>query len=662
MLGKDAAVLGLVGVIGVLACSERGDSARKTCPAPGPNAPAPFEGEINEIMGTAWDAWAIGARYTAGAFERHVLVHWDGCDWRQEASPFDQTPSEQLQALSVSGRDVWLSGCELSRWSEKYGRTCSPTGGRVFRRRDGRWQQIDRSSTGARKVFAIRANAPDDAWMLENPCNAVGYDSAALRHWDGKAVVDVPDPTGIRAPGVLWSSGPRDVWVGGDGGVAHWDGTAWRSFPIEKERIHMIAGGGPSDVWASGTRMHHWDGSRWAESSSPPRVMRKTRMAGILSLAAAPGGHTFATDTEGNIYRSDRATLPVIGRLRLGMGGLTLWHSLAGGRDDLMLFLDRNARRPNMRWWDRTWTVLTPELTGEKGEDVMALWADGAANLWAAVSFRLAPGNRAGEIRRWNGKSWDRAATLEQFPNRFFGLAPDDVWLMGFGGASWHWDGKQWKSVPTGTAEHLFAAWGSDRKDVWAGGESGTLLRWDGSAWRQWSTLNALDNFTAVMALAGAGPGFVVAAGGSHVVRWDGQGWAPHDGARDLLGENTSVVLSGVWASSPRDIWLVGTGGDVLESPDRRSSTILPTPLIVHGDGQSWRRVVVGSGSRLRAITGTAANDVWTVGEEGTVLHWNGEDWSSVKSGTEANLLAVAKTVDGAVWIGGEGGLLRRLP
>ena len=107
---------------------------------------------------------------------------------------------------------------------------------------------------------------------------------------------------------------------------------------------------------------------------------------------------------------------------------------------------------------------------------------------------------------------------------------------------------------------------------------------------------------------------------------------------------------------------MVGTGGDVQEDHDRRSYTVLPTPLIVHGDGQSWKRVVVGSGSRLRAITGTAANDVWTVGEEGTVLHWNGEDWSSVKSGTEANLLAVAKAADGAVWIGGEGGLLRRLP
>jgi len=262
-----------------------------------------------------------------------------------------------------------------------------------------------------------------------------------------------------------------------------------------------------------------------------------------------------------------------------------------------------------MRWSGRTWTVQAPEFVGQKSEDVVALWADGAATVWAAVSFRFAPGNRAGEIRRWNGTAWERAATLEQFPNHFWGLAPDDVWLVGMGGATWHWDGRAWKSVPTGTAEHLFAIWGSGAKDVWAGG-SGTVLRWDGAAWRRWSTLNAVENAASVAALGGVAADFVLAVDGPHVVRWDGQGWAPIEGRNDVIGQNTSAALRGVWASSPRDIWLVGTGGDVLESPDRRSSTILPTPLIVHGDGQSWKRVVVGSGSRLRAITGTAANDV----------------------------------------------------
>jgi hypothetical protein len=296
MLGKDAVVLGLAGVIGVLACSERGETGQKICPPPGPNAPAPFAGEINEITGAAADAWAIGERRAPeGTFDRRVLVHWDGCDWRQEASPFDATPGENWLGLAARGRDVWLSSYQPSRWTDKYGAGCPATGGRLFRRRDGRWQQIDRSRTGARKVYAIHANGPDDVWMLENPYNASGYDAAAVRHWDGKAFVDIGDPPGIRAPDALWSGGPRDLWVGGEGGVAHWDGAVWRWFAIEKERVQTIAGGGESDVWAFGTRVHHWDGSRWAEPSQP-MLMRKTRGTGIQWLGAAPGGHTFATD------------------------------------------------------------------------------------------------------------------------------------------------------------------------------------------------------------------------------------------------------------------------------------------------------------------------------------------------------------------------------
>src|SRR5204862_239925 len=162
--------------------------------------------------------------------------------------------------------------------------------------------------------------------------------------------------------------------------------------------IHALAGGGASDVWASGIQVHHWDGSRWTEPSVPT-VVPRAGGTGILWLDAAPGGHTFGADAAGNIYRSDRATLPVIGRLRSG--------------------------------------------------------------------------------------------------------------------ATWHWDGKQWKSVPTGAAEHLVAVWGSDSKDVWAGGAFGTALRWDGTAWRRWSTLNAIDNYTTIATLAGFGGDHVLATAGS---------------------------------------------------------------------------------------------------------------------------------------------------
>jgi hypothetical protein len=337
------------------------------------------------------------------------------------------------------------------------------------------------------------------------------------------------------------------------------------------------------------------------------------------------------------------------------------WRGLVVGRDDLWLFVGAKPLPPTMRWSKGKWTVGAPD-DGLKSGDVAALWADGA-NVWAALSFTVAPDKYAGEIRRWDGAGWKRTTTLDQFPRRFWGLAPNDVWLVGAGGATWHWDGKRWTDVPTGTADPLFAVWGAGSKDVWTAGEAGVLFRWDGAAWRRWSTLNPNDR--KVAALGGSGPDFVLAGGDSLVARWDGHGWIDGGPSEDrFLGWNGTADVQGIWGSGPKDFWLVGTGGDVGPTEVRGQgyyTPIAPTPYILHWDGKSWKRNRVSEGGPLRAIMGTAANDVWTVGDHGTVLRWNGHAWSSVPSGTEADLLAVAPTHDGWAWIGGANGTLQRV-
>ena len=153
--------------------------------------------------------------------------------------------------------------------------------------------------------------------MLERDCNAIGSDGATIRHWNGTAFSDVPAPRGLRSVDAGWASGPRDVWVAGDGGIARWDGAAWRVFTLGEDRIHAIAGSGPSDVWARGRVIHRWDGNRWTDVTSPP-AMPKGRATGMIWLGGLPGGHVFATDAEGNVYRSERASLKVIGRIPIG--------------------------------------------------------------------------------------------------------------------------------------------------------------------------------------------------------------------------------------------------------------------------------------------------------------------------------------------------------
>jgi hypothetical protein len=668
MLARDVVAVGLAGVLGagVCGCAPRGAPPGPTqCP---PAAPASGDGVshdgIGALTGSATDAWTIGSRRGPdGQFQRRVLLHWDGCDWKQEASPFDNSSDEYPLAVWANGSELWLSGSQSAPGGPgAYPRHCGRQRGRVFRQRDGVRQEVQVAEAGTRAAFAIGGSGSDDVWMLERDCAAIGGEGSTIRHWNGKSFVDVPAPQGLRSFASVWPSGPGDAWVGGEGGVAHWDGTAWRTFTLGEERIYALAGSGPTDVWARGKAMHRWDGRRWTEVTSPP-TRPKGRATGMSGLGGVSGGHVFATDAEGNIYRSERAALKVIGRIRSWIGGTVgspvTWQAFVSGRDELSLFLGDTAQRPAMRWSNGKWTVTAPDLAGEKGEAVVALWSDGSPRPWAAISFALASSSRAGEIRRWNGAKWEAVAPLDQFPKRFWGVAPDDIWLVGLGGASWHWDGKRWTAVPTGTSEHLFSVWGSSRGDVWAGGESGTLLRWDGAAWRPWSML--YQDGPTVVALAGTAEDFVIAAGPRFIGRWDGRGWIDGgeiDGGVRLYGGTAD--FQGAWGRSASDFWVVGTGGDV-QRLDGNSYRVLPTPYVLHWDGKLWKRVETFGGASLRAITGTAANEAWAAGDGGTVLHWDGTDWVSVPSGTEEDLYAVAKTPDGAVWIGGAHGTLRRI-
>ena len=670
--GQKWVALGLLIGAGLCARTAQGAAARK-CPSLPVTDPAD---EIGEISGTASDAWAIGSRHDAqGRFKSHVLVHWDGCAWQAVPTPFDER-CDLLIAVWANGRETWLSGAQrITRrddYDDDYGRRevrCPENGSQLLRRRGTGWEKVDRGKTGLETtaVYQLWGTGGDDVWMLEWPYGAYNREGAKVRHWDGKAIVDVAPPAGIQRFSALWGSGPRDVWVGGDGGVARRDGGAWTTLPMDTKYVHAIGGTGPSDVWARAGRTNafrRWDGSSWTEVAPPSPETSKGRGPGFTWLAGAPGGHIFATDVAGNIYRSQGTTLSLIGRIRAwsGVYPTTDWRGLVVGRDELWLFVGAKPRPPTMRWANGKWTVLAPEMDVEKHEDIVSLWAD-ATNLWAAVSFPIAPDNRAGEIRRWNGKDWERAAALDQFPKRFWGLTPDDVWLVGLGGATWHWDGKLWTSVPTGTSEPLFTVWGASGRDVWAAGEAGVMFRWDGAAWRRWSTLNM--NVSRVIALGGAGADFVLAAGQSMVKRWDGHGWIDGGSSEDAaFSWGGTADFRGAWGSGPKDFWLVGTGGDAGPSERYGQGTtrhVEPTPYILHWDGKSWKRNKVAGGGPLRAITGTGANDVWTVGDRGTVLRWNGKTWSPVPSGTEADLLAVAKTKDGTVWIGGAGGTLQRL-
>jgi hypothetical protein len=57
---------------------------------------------------------------------------------------------------------------------------------------------------------------------------------------------------------------------------------------------------------------------------------------------------------------------------------------------------------------------------------------------------------------------------------------------------------------------------------------------------------------------------------------------------------------------------------------------------------EGWCSVSVPTSAvSFEGVWGSGSNDIWVVGDGGTILHWNGSAWSSARSGTLASLLAV---------------------
>ncbi|TNF32044.1 MAG: hypothetical protein EP329_11355 [Deltaproteobacteria bacterium] len=105
---------------------------------------------------------------------------------------------------------------------------------------------------------------------------------------------------------------------------------------------------------------------------------------------------------------------------------------------------------------------------------------------------------------------------------------------------------------------------------------------------------------------------------GGRVLRWDAG-----TGAVARVPVDTDATLYGVWGASQDEIWAVGGYVHPRSGP--------PTVVRVrNGEGRAVVDLPAGLGAEttLFKVWGSAADDVWVVGEAGTVLHWDGGGWT----------------------------------
>lgn len=318
----------------------------------------------------------------------------------------------------------------------------------------------------------------------------------------------------------------------------------------------------PNNVWAVGafapsagvyqTLVEHWDGATWAVVPSP---------------------------NAGATYNSLRAVAAVSSNDIWAVGGYTN---------------SRNIGRTLIeRWNGVTWAVIPSPSIGKETNDLHAVAAIAASDVWAAGEYiDLRAGRYQTLLEHWDGRHWSVVPSPSpgapyNFLDGIAATGPDDVWAVG------HYSLSETSPFQT-LIEH-----------------------WNGVAWSVVSSPNPGAGHNLLRSIAAFSPSDIWAVGDyadtgpfqTLVEHWNGVTWSVVRSPNAGTGDNTLFAV----ATDPTSgsLWAVG---QYYSDPAGPAQT-----LIERSDGKHWRVVAspnVGSGDNtLLAVAISPSGDNWAVGD-----------------------------------------------
>ena len=331
-----------------------------------------------------------------------------------------------------------------------------------------------------------------------------------------------------------------------------------------------------------------------------------------------------------------------------------------------------------LHWNGKAWQ----ELASNTHNTLTGLWASSRDNAWAV--------GEGGLILHWDGKAW-RAVAAPTTANlvTVAGSGPDDVWVTGYA-TCLHWDGQAWTPSDIHANEILSFIDVVGPRDVWVTGFHSVIRHWNGTAWATIAVPEVASPDPVVRedfpfnggAGASTGELWVIAKRRGFLHRVDGV-WTRVD-------QGTTRELFSVHAFGPNDAWAVGSAGALVhwdgriwrtvgaETPYRGAASLwarTPTeiwavgiqydergrirPLASRFDGRAWTEVFVPADHVLHAVTGDR-DDVWAVGDRGTIVGWHDGAPHVDVSGTTQHLRGVWIDAPGRAWAVGDGGVMLR--
>ena len=314
-------------------------------------------------------------------------------------------------------------------------------------------------------------------------------------------------------------------------------------------------------------------------------------------------------------------------------------------------------------------TLLPGQAAAVTGPGTLTAVAAVSADYVWAVGYEPAGRILQPIIARWNGRAWREVQIAPDTvgDNTLFGVAAiskTSAWAVGdesrYRTLILHWNGRKWRQVASPAHGSLDAVAATSARNAWAVGFAGdrtVIERWNGRSWRQVRSPVRTGHLLGVTATSAANA-WAVGSSGDRILllHWNGKSWRRFPAPSPKHG-----ALNAVTATSARNAWAVGTVAPPTTSLPQRA-------LIEHWNGRSWRLDPVSQPPQccgeLFGVGASSARNAWAVGIGGNgpgfsyivIERWQGRRWrpvtSPVKKGT---LYGVAAIPAGRAWTVGLG-------
>lgn len=464
---------------------------------------------------------------------------------------------------------------------------------------------------------SIWAAADDDAFAAD--------ESGRVFHYDGNRWTRMTTASTGRVNNI-WGFNGEDVYTACANGVFHYDGNSWQLMPGSEINLDnwSIWGTGPNDLFVPGNgNVYHYDGSTWETMVIPGAVT-------LWRIWGAAGDDVFAVGNKGQIFHYDGTSWTAMN------SGITstissVWGSAsndvyANGPSNAVLHYDGTS-----------WSQIA--ISGF----AIGIWGNAADNVYVSTDTSLL---------LYNGTDWQQVAPVgavaiwgtetkifSTYYSFFAGINPEVGIFTGGDYAIQYFE----------TQSQTRTVAGSSADNILLGGLYSLGLLYDGLYWQLMPRTGA-GTTQATFEFAWAVDENNIIAGSIDQIRYfDGSAW-------QLPMTMSGANFLGAWASSADDYFLAAGPGGVYHFNNTSGLVQMTTPTlqningiwgfsnndvyavgdqgtILHYDGSSWLEMDHPATQNLKSIWGSGPQDIYTVDDTGIILHYNGTDWSVTAAG-----------------------------